>query len=316
VDTHRAVIDWLLEGDPAIRWQALKDIAGASPSAVAQERAKIATEGWGSALLAEQAADGSWGGGLYNPKWTSTFYTLLVLKGIGLARRNEQARGAAELLLEPGRRSDGGLNFSSGTRVSPTRPRAGGSSELCITGMGLGMLATYLDEPAQASSLVDCLLSAQLEDGGWNCQRHSHHGSFHTTNSALEGLRDWALVGGDTPQIRKATTRGQEFFLAHRLFRSHRTGKVVKSTITRFAYPHHWYYDVMRGLDYFQSVEAPRDERFGDAIELLHSRRKADGRWQMAGRHRGREYFVMEENGEPSRWNTLRALRVLRWWDG
>ncbi len=310
-----AVVDWLLEGDPAIRWQVKRDLLDALSAEVEAERAKIATEGWGRALLSEQAGDGSWGGGLYNPKWTSTFYTLLLLKVMGLPPGNEQARGAAELLFERGRRADGGLNFTSSTPISVSRPGRGRVSELCITGMGLGMLATYLDDASRAESLVGCLLAAQLPDGGWNCRRHSSHGSFHTTISALEGLRDWSAAAGATPAVEEAAARGHEFFLAHHMFRSHRTGEVAKPAFTRFAFPCHWYYDVLRGLDYFQSVNAPRDERLSDAIDLLGSKRGSDGRWHMQNRHRGEEYFVMEPNGEPSRWNTQRALRAFRWWE-
>ena len=309
-----AVLQGLLEGDPAIRWQTLRDLCDASPAEWRPDRECVATEGWGRALLAEQAPDGSWAGGLYTPKWTSTFYTLLQLTAMGLPSEHPQARAAAQLLLERGRRADGGLHYSVSDVRRPAKP--GTLGELCITGMGLRMLATYLAVPAHAEPAMRCLLDAQLGDGGWNCQRSSRHGSFNTTISALEGLREWGDRCGGSAEVDEATNRGREFFLAHRLYRSHRTGAVVRSAMTRFTFPYHWHYDVMRGLDYFQSVGAPRDPRFEDAIELLRSRRTADGRWLMQSRHSGREYFVMEPGGEPSRWNTLRALRVLRWWEG
>jgi hypothetical protein len=306
-----AVVEWLMAGDPAIRWQTMRDLLDAPAPEVEAERAKVASEGWGAALLAEQASDGSWGGGLYTPKWTSTFYTLLQLTAMGLPGSNPQARVAARLLLDKGRCVDGGLRYW-GNR---TMYEIGEAGELCVTGMGLRMLATFRNPDPRLEPIVRCLLATQLHDGGWNCQRRSSHGSFNTTLSALEGLRGWSAATGGHPEIESAAARGREFFLAHRLFRSHRTSDVVREGFTRFTFPYHWHYDVLRGLDYFQSVGAPHDERFADAIELLRSRRKPDGRWRMQNRHRGHEYFVMEGNGEPSRWNSLRALRVLRWWE-
>jgi hypothetical protein len=306
------VIDWLLEGDPAIRWQVMRDLQDRPAREWERERAKVATDGWGKRLLAEQAPDGSWAGGLYTPKWTSTFYTLLQLAAMGLPGDNTQARAGAQLLLDRGLCADGGLHYIH--RVTrPAGPRSSG--ELCVTGMGLRMLATYLAEPRAAEPLVRCLVRAQLADGGWNCQRSSNHGSFNTTISVLEGLREWASATDGASGVEVAAAHGCEFFLTHRMYRSHRTGKVVKEQMTRFTFPYHWHYDVLRGLDYFQSVDAPRDERLVDAIELVNARRKPDGRWTMQGRHHGREYIVIEANGEPSRWNTLRALRVLRWWE-
>jgi hypothetical protein len=308
-----AVIDWLLEGDPAIRWQVMRDLQDRPKSEWEPERANVATKGWGAALLAEQADDGSWGGGLYTPKWTSTFYTLFLLTAMGLPPRHPQGGSAAALLLEKGLCADGGLRLWGNHVIRATRH--GRLGEVCETGMGLSMLAAYLDEPIRAEPLARCLLTLQLADGGWNCQRSSNHGSFHTSISGLEGLREWLAVMGGSPEVEAAIQRGQEFFLAHRLYRSHTTGAVVKEAMTRFTFPYHWHFDAMRGLDYFQSVDAPRDQRLADAIELLRSRRKADGRWRMQGGHPGKQYFVMERPGEASRWNTLRALRLLRWWE-
>jgi hypothetical protein len=307
------VIDWLLEGDPAIRWQVMRDLQDRPRKDWEPERAKVASEGWGAALLAEQAPDGSWGGGLYGPKWTSTFYTLFQLTAFGLPRGNPQASAAATLLFEKGLCADGGLRLWGNHLVRPSRQ--GRLGEICETGMGLSMLANYLPRPGDAQPVAECLLAAQTPDGGWNCQRSSNHGSFHTSISVLEGMRERSASTGGSPRIEEAADRGREFFLNHQMYRSHRTGEVVKDAMTRFTFPYHWYFDVLRGLDYFQSVDAARDERLADAIKLLESRRQADGRWPMQNRHHGKEYFVLEPNGDPSRWNTLRALRVLRWWD-
>jgi hypothetical protein len=298
-------IDWLLEGDPAIRWQVEGDLLKVSGQAAAT-RKRVASEGWGAALLAEQAPDGLWGNGLYNPKWTSTFYTLLTLATLGLPPGNPRGARGSEVLLEKGIGPDGGIDYS--------RPRRA-QSELCITGMGLRIMATFLEANARLAPIVRCLLETQLPDGGWNCHRDSAHGSFNTTISVLEGLAAWQAVAGPARDVTAALDRGREFFLVHRLFRSHTTGQVARVAFTRLSFPPHWHYDVLRGLDYFQSVDAPRDARFADAIELLLSKRRPDGRW-FASTHPGREFFRMEPPREPSRWNTLRALRVLQWWEG
>ncbi|MEX2080958.1 MAG: hypothetical protein WEC33_05030, partial [Dehalococcoidia bacterium] len=214
----RSVIEWLLEGDPAIRWQVMRDLQGRPEREVERERAKVATEGWVAALLAEQAPDGSWGGGLYSPKWTSTFYTLLLLTAMGLPPGGAQATAAADLLLRRGLCADGGLHYRGGLH-KPANP--GRIGELCVTGMGLRMLATYLPDPGQVEPALRCLLQTQLADGGWNCVRKSAHGSFNTTISALEGLAAWSGATGGGEEVAAAEERGREFFLVHRMFRSH-----------------------------------------------------------------------------------------------
>lgn len=309
-DAHTALIPWLLDGDPAVRWQALRDLARATQDEVDRERRRVEAEGWGAALLARQDPDGRWGGGLYNPKWTSTHYTLLLLRSLGLPPDNAAARRGATRLL------DGGLQPDGGVRHNTPAPEPG---ETCVTGMTLAIAAYFRLPDDRLDLLVDHLLRVQLPDGGWNCQwlRGSRHGSFHTTISVLEGLLEYRrlLRPERAAAAAAAEERGREFLLDHRLFRSHRTGQVVKEPMTRFSFPAHWHYDVLRGLDYFQAAAAPRDGRLEDAIDLLLRRRRADGTWPLQNRHPGRAFFEMEEVRKPSRWNTLRALRVLRWWD-
>ncbi len=307
VDTSRSeVVGWLLEGDPAIRWQALADLAGAGSSAVKRERARTETDGWGARLLALQDREGTWGHGLYTPKWTSTFYTLLLLRDFGLNPANTQAKRACEIILSEGHRSDGGLNFGPA-------PRA----ETCISGMGLS-LAAYFDEgAAQTDELVHHLLEQQMNDGGWNCRRPrgATHSSVNTTISVLEGLRTFeAKSSRKRRDVRVAQERAREFLLEHRLFRSHRTGRVMKSEFTRFVFPPRWHYDVLRALDYFRAVDAPFDARLEEAIDMVQRKRDASGRWRLEYCYRGEAHFQLEKVGLPSRWNTLRALRVLDWW--
>lgn len=297
---------WLLEGDPAVRWQVLRDLQGAPNDESAAERARVAKEGWGAQLLALQRPSGSWGDGSYGPKWTSTFYTLLLLTVLGLPGENEQGRNAAERPYDRGKRPDGGLDYGSAR-----------TSETCVTGMGLQMLAHFGLPAKDLAPIADHLLEAQMPDGGWNCQRPrgATHASFHTTISALEGLHAFGVkVPEYENRVRDASERGREFLLNHRLFRSHTTGVVVSDALTRFHFPAHWHYDILRALDYFVAAGAPRDERLAEALEIVERRRTADGRWKLPARYPGRYHFGMEPAGKASRVNTLRAVRALRWW--
>jgi hypothetical protein len=313
---HGPVIDWLLGGDPSIRWQTLRDVVDASARAVQRERARVASDGWGARLLAKQGRSGKWAGGrspdvgLYTPKWTSTTYTLLLLRDFGLAPTNDQARRGAALLLERGLQPDGGVNFGA----SAARWQQG---ETCVSGMVLSLLSYFEIDDERVDAIADHLVTKQLADGGWNCRRGATHSSVNTTISALEGLRLYELHRPARARVSSAAQeRGREFLLAHRLFRSHRTGKVIHPVFTRFAFPPRWHYDVLRALDHFQSVNAPRDARLEDAIALVRQHRRGDGRWSLENSYKGATYFTLESRGAPSRWNTLRALRVLKWWEG
>jgi hypothetical protein len=308
------VIRWLLDGDPAIRWQVLRDVVEAAERTVQRERQKVAREGWGSRLLARQDPVGTWAGGLssdgglYHPKWISTTYTMLLLRDFGLSATDRPSRRACPLLLEQGLQPDGGINY--GWR---------GRSETCITGMVLSILSSFEHDDDRLDSLADHLLAQQMPDGGWNCRRDlgATHASVHTTISVLEGLRHYELYRRrKVAAVRAAQRRGCEFLLVHRLFRSHRTGAVIKPIFLRFSFPPRWHYDILRALDYFQAVQAPRDPRLAEAIDIVRRTRGGDGRWPLQNNYKGKTYFELERLGAPSRWNTLRALRVLKWWEG
>jgi hypothetical protein len=333
--TTDQVTRWLLDGDPAIRWQVLRDLVGAPESRVERERRKVAREGWGARLLAQQDPKGTWAGGkssdggLYSPKWISTTYTMLLLRDFGLPATNRQARRACPILLDQGLQRDGGINY--GWR---------GRSETCITGMVLSILSAFEHDDDRLESIVDYLLAQQMPDGGWNCRRDlgATHASVHTTISVLEGLRhyernSWRRLPAAAAKsrrreaaatdrrrklaaVRAAQQRGREFLLVHRLFRSHRTGEIIKPIFLRFSFPPRWHYDILRALDYFQSVDAPRDPRLAEAIDIVRRAQDADGRWPLQNIYKGQTYFPLERVGAPSRWNTLRALRVLKWWEG
>lgn len=305
---NSTVNQWLLDGDPAIRWQVLRDLIGASDRSVKRERQRVGREGWGARLLARQDPEGTWARGLYSPKWTSTTYTMLMLRDFGLPATNRRARTACALLLDGGLQRDGGINY--GWR---------GRSETCITGMVLSILAHFECDDDRLDTIADHLLEQQMLDGGWNCRRPfgATHASVHTTISVLEGLRLYELNRGrQFPAVRAAQRRGREFLLMHRLFRSDRTGEIIKPVFIRFAFPPRWHYDTLRALDHFQAVNAPRDQRLAEAIEIVRSTQRSDGRWSLQNHWKGQTHFSLERPGAPSRWNTLRALRVLKWWNG
>jgi hypothetical protein len=312
-----AAIRWLLEGDPAIRWQTLRDLVGAAERTVDRERKRVARDGWGARLLARQDSAGTWAAGrtldsgLYTPKWTSTTYTMLLLRDFGLPPSNRRAREACALLLDRGLQRDGGVSY--GTWAQWTR-----RGETCITGMVLSILSYFEYDDDRLDTIADHLLEQQMADGGWNCQRASGatHSSVNTTISVLEGLRFYELHRRRRlSAMRAAQQRGREFLLVHRLFRSDRTGEIIKPIFTRFAFPPRWHYDILRALDHFQAVDAPRDARLGEAIDVVRNAQSEDGRWVLHHAYKGKTHFELERVGSPSRWNTLRALRVLRWWD-
>jgi hypothetical protein len=285
---------WLLEGDPAVRWRVLRDLTDASDRQVARERARIATQGWGARLLSAQSPDGGWGGGVYSPKWTSTTYTLLHLMWLGLPPRHPAALRGCERLWE----------WQARWRVPET----------CVVGILIRLTSAHGYEADRLDGLVEYLLDQQLADGGWNCatrEDKGKHSSFHTSIQALEAL-DAYTRGGGRVDATEAMRRGREFFLTHRLYRSHRTGAVAIRGSTRFpAFPE-WHFDVLRGLEHFAQCDH-RDERLSDAIDVVRLARRRDGRWPTYSPYPGRQWFALESPG-PSRWNTARALRVLQWW--
>jgi hypothetical protein len=309
IQASESTLDWLLAGDPAIRWQVLRDLMASSPSAIKREQHRVANEGWGASLLERQDPEGTWAGGMYSPKWISTTYTMLLLRDLGLPPHNPQAERACALLLDRGLHRDGGVGFDWGR------------SETCVTGMVLSILSWFRVDDPRLDTVADRLLGQQMDDGGWNCQRQfgATHASMNTTILALEGLLLYehhrARKTKKLRAVRAAQGRGREFLLHHRLYRSHRSGELIKRDFVRLAFPPQWHFDILRGLDYFRAADAARDERLADAIELLQSKRRSDGRWVLEHRYRARYWFQMETIRRHSRWNTLRALRVLKWWD-
>jgi hypothetical protein len=296
------VVEWLLGADPAIRWQVMRDLTDAPDEAVAAERARVATEGWGAWLLARQGPEGQWGGGAYFPAWTSTAWTLMLLRDFGLDPMSAGARRAVALVRENSRWEHDGEPFFAG-EVEP-----------CINGMVVA-IGAYFGEDVQA--IVDRLVGEQMSDGGWNCEQEngSTRGSFHSTIDVLEGLLEYERATGGSPAVIAARLRGQEYLLERRMLRRRSSGEVIDPSWTQFSYPTRYYYDVLRGLDHLRSAGVAPDVRVAEAIDLVESKRDADGRWRLENPHPGKLHFDMdEEEGRPSRWNTLRATRVLSWY--
>ena len=301
---NEPILAWLLEGDVSIQYQVRRDLLGEDRPALQR---RIATEGWGAAFLARQNPDGHWGRGFYQPKWISTHYTLLDLMHLGLSPEHPAPKRAIERILAENLGADGGVNPSG--RIP--------QSDVCINGMFLNYACWFRTAPDRLRSIVDYLVSVRMPDGGFNCRSNRSgavHSSLHTTVSVLEGLLSYRAGGNDyrLDELEAIEAAAREFILMHRLFRSDHTGEVIDKRFLQLSFPPRWYFDILRALDYFRAAGVPYDHRIEDALEVLHKKRRADGAWPLQGKHPGAVHFDMEPAGKPSRWNTLRALRVLR----
>lgn len=368
------VVDWLLDGDPSIRWQVKRDILKEPEESVARERARVASEGWGAKLLSLQDPTGRWGTdilpaggkpdglpdpgtrkllreiqdvsvedlssylgidsetfaaweagepddsddragkyrrmvdwmwnsiGTLRPEWTSTTHTLVLLRDMGVDPEDSGVRRAVELVRDNVKWDHDGQDYFDG-EVEP-----------CINGKTVA-LGSYFGQDVDA--VVERLLGEQLEDGGWNCdaERGSVRSSFHSTIEVLDGLLEYEQRGTGRHDVKDARLRAQEYMLDRKMFRRLSTGEVVREEWTQFSYPPRWHYDVLRGLDYLRRAGADKDPRCAEAVDLVESKRQADGRWLLENTYPGRVHFAMDDgDGKPSRWNTLRAMRVLDWY--
>lgn len=312
------VTTWLLDADPAIRWQVFRDLTDAPAAEVAAERARVAKFGWGNRLLGLQT-DGQWSGGAYFPSrewraprpivgdpdgqpWTATLPTLRLLRDLGIDPSDSTVCAAVDGVRERSRWEYAGEPFFEG-EVEP-----------CING-GTVALGAYFGE--DVDGIVTRLLGEQLEDGGWNCEAEngSTKSSFHSTICVLDGLLEYERANGTHP-VGEARRRGEEYLLARHLFRRVSTGEVIDSDWLQLSFPVQWHYDILRGLDYFRLVDGSPDPRLAEAVEQVRAKRQPGGTWLLENTHPGLLHFELEDgDGQPSRWNTLRALRVLRWYD-
>ena len=312
---NTSVIQWLLDSNPSIRWQVMRDLIGAPAEEVAAERARVATEGAGARLLALQGADGAWAGVAWNRGWDSTMHVLSLLRELGLDPASDEARRSVGVVRDRVRWR--GWDWDGTWRGWDWNgnPFFAGEVEPCINGQ-VAASGAYFGHDVQR--IVDRLLGEQLPDGGWNCEaaNGSTRSSFNTTICVLEALLEYELArGSSSAAVTEARLRGQEYLLERRLFRRRTTGEIVNPAWTRFSFPTWWHYDVLRALEYLRRAGATPDERVAEAIELVESKRDGDGRWPLENRHPGTMAVeVDEDEGRPSRWNTLRALRVLDWY--
>ncbi|MBU4213757.1 MAG: hypothetical protein KJ792_03775 [Actinobacteria bacterium] len=307
------VLAWLLDSDPALRWQVLRDLTDAPADQVAAERARVATQGWGAQLLAAQADDGRWDGGTYRPgwvdesrpffdAWTATHFSLQQLVDLGPDPAAPQVVRAVARVREQVRWEHAGEPFFDG-EVEP-----------CVNGIALTVAAAFEQD---GGAMARTLLAGRLADGGWNCwaPEQATVSSFHSTICALEGLLAWQRAGHGSPELARALADGQEYLLARGLYRRRSDGSVPDPRMTMLSYPVRWFHDVLRGLDHFRLADR-RDARLAEAVELLRSKADGDGRWRLENVHEGPVLFRLGPvEGGQDRWVTLRALRVLRWWD-
>jgi len=309
------VVDWLLDSDPALRWQVLRDLLDAPPDVVAAERARVSSEGWGARLLALQANDGGWGGAAWNRGWTSAMHVLMLLWDLGLDPVSNPARRAVRLV------HDRVTWQGCGPQECDGKPFFSGEIEPCINGQ-VAAVGTCFGQ--DVGGIVQRLLREQLPDGGWNCEaaNGATRSSFNTTICVLESLLEYERVTGPSEDLSNARLRGQDYLLQRRLMRRRSTGEIIQrdrkggAEWTRFAFPTWWHCDVLRGLEYLRRAGVLPDVRLTEAIELVASKRDRDGRWPLETSHPGALPIEMgEAEGQPSRWITLRALRVLNWYE-
>jgi len=296
-------IQWLLKGDVAIQYQVQRDLLGVAIPALQN---RIAIEGWGAQFLANRHENAHWGRGFYQPKWISTHYTLLDLKNLALLPTHPKLIESTTMILRDHKGPDGGVNPSVTIK----------HSDVCVNGMFLNYGCYFQVAQPSLHSIIDFLIAQQMPDGGFNCQVNREgaiHSSLHSTISVLEGL--WEYVnngyGYRLSELEKIAREAREFILQHQLFRSDRTGKIIDPRMLMLSYPSRWRYDILRALDYFQAATIPYDPRMQPALDILMKKRRKDGSWPVQAKHPGQTHFDMEKTGGASRWNTLRALRVL-----
>lgn len=305
--TNNQILSWLLDGDVSIQYQVHRDLLGEERPDL---RKRIGKEGWGQLFLSKQQPDGYWGRSFYQPKWISTHYTLLDLRNLELPPGNPRVDKAIQLALDQEKGADGGIKVHAATSVIT-------QSDVCVNGMFLNYACHFKADEKKMESVVNFVLSQKMKDGGFNCRFNrsgARHSSLHSTLSVAEGIRSYYLNGCQyrLSELLEAEKSSLEFILLHQFYISDRTGEIIKKDFLRLTYPGRWKYDILRALDYFQWAGVEYDPRMEAAIRVLLKKRRKDGRWNVQAKYSGLTHFDMEQAGQPSRWNTLRALRVLK----
>ncbi|NND76606.1 MAG: hypothetical protein HKN39_00285 [Flavobacteriales bacterium] len=298
------IITWLLEGDVSIQYQVHRDLFATERKDL-QDR--ISSEGWGKRFLSKRKSNGHWGDDFYQPKWISTHYTLLDLRNLNLVPDHPLVKETIDRVLDTSIAEDGGIKLG---------PSTAQHSDVCVNAMFLNYASYFNTKEESLKSVVDSILNEKMPDGGFNCRTTrsgAKHSSLHTSISVLEGLVEFVKAGHSyrKKDIENAIHRATEFILLHRLFLSDRTGEIIRKEFLKLSYPGRWKYNILRALDLFQYAEIPWDDRMQEAINVLYKKQNTDGTWNVQAAHAGQVHFTMEKAGKPSRWNTLRALRVL-----
>ena len=302
---QQQIIAWLLEGDVSIQYQVWRDLLGVDKKEL---QGRIANEGWGYKFLSKRNSDGHWGDRFYQPKWISTHYTLLDLRNLNLPSNNEIVQETIGLVLQNNKAEDGGI------RLGPSTSQ---HSDVCVNGMFLNYASYFETAEKKMHSIVDCILNEIMPDGGFNCRTTrsgAKHSSLHTTISVLEGFTAFQNAGHTyrKDEILSAKKSSIEFILIHQLYLSDRTGQIINKDFLKLTYPCRWKYDILRAMDFFQYTGIEWDTRIEAALDILKSKQNNEGTWNMQAAHNGQVHFNMEKAGMPSRWNTLRALRVMK----
>lgn len=301
---NQQILDWLLKGDVSVQYQVHRDLLGNDRKDL---QVRIAHEGWGKQILSKQQPNGHWGQRFYQPKWISSHYTLLDLRNLNLSSENEKVQETIKMTLATCKADDGGIQLG---------PSTSAHSDVCVNGMFLNYASYFQADEQELHPVVDSILREVMPDGGFNCRTTRSgaiHSSLHTTLSVLEGLIEFqkAQFTYRMDELQRVRKSAEEFILIHQLFLSDRTGKVIRKDFLNLPYPSRWKYDILRALDYFQNARSKWDERMNPAIQVLLKKRNKDSIWNVQAKHPGKEHFEMEKAGKPSRWNTLRVLRVL-----
>lgn len=297
------VQQWLLAGDSAVQYQTWRDLHGEDRPELEQQ---VPHDGDAAAILAAQRPDGHWGLGFYQPKWTSSHYSLLELRDLGVPHEHSECRRAVTLIAKE-KSADGGVNPSGTVK----------QADVCMNGMFLAYGSHFTAEPAELESVVDFVLGQQMHDGGFNCQANrsgASTASVHSTTSVIEGLAEYTARGYAyrRDDARRAMLDAVETLLSRHLYQRRSDHQPIRAEFTRLHHPARWHFDVLRGLDVLRAAQVPSDERLDDALRVIESRRRDDGRWSAASQYPGETHVTYPRASSPNRWVTLRALRVLR----
>lgn len=300
------IIDWLVQGDISIQYQVFRDLLGEDRK---EMQNRIEKEGWGKQYLSKRNNNGHWGLKFYQPKWTSTHYTLLDLKNIEISPTCLPVKETIDRVLKETKAADGGI-----LPVGEMK-----NSDMCINGMVLNYCSYFGAEQKDLQSIVDVILMQQLADGGFNCRLNRSgavHSSLHTTISVLEGIYEYIKnhYNYRLNDLLKVKKESEEFILQHHLYKSDKTGEIIDKRFLNLTYPCRWRYDILRALDYFWKAKTPYDNRMQDAFDVILKKKNKHDTWNVQAHHQGAVHFHMEKAGKPSRWNTLRALRVLNYY--